>query len=126
MSIINKHMVREIEDKIKKGIPITLIPINGDIEIEEGISFLTTEETDEFLGSLGPINIATYLDQLIWQYCDGSVKTFAKKLGYHPNTISRLKYSNKYISIKLFNNIIKIFNIDEKNKKYWSKNLLGI
>jgi len=86
--------------------------------------FLTPEESEAFLKTLAQPTSGDWLERFIWEFANGSVKTFAAKVGYHPNRISSLKSTTKGISARLVRRIIKACRLSEKERAFWAKRLL--
>ena len=94
--------------------------------MKDKYQFLTSEESAEFIKTLPQPTTGDFLERFIWEFANGSVKTFAAKVGYHPNRISALKSSTKGISTRLVRRIIKAYKLSEKERDFWGKRLLNV
>jgi hypothetical protein len=125
--VLSKKLLKEIERGIRAGKCLTLIPRKtGSVLVIDNDEFLTPQESQEFLKSLGKPTPGDVLERFIWEFANGSVKDFAKKIGYHPNRISALKNSRKGISIRLFRRIVEKYRLPEKERHFWAKRLLDV
>ena len=126
-SVISAKSLKAIERGIQAGKCLTLIPNRrGTIHVLESSEFLSPEESEAFLKTLAQPTSGDWLERFIWEFANGSVKTFAAKVGYHPNRISALKSTTKGISTRLVRQIIKSYKLSEKERAFWAKRLLNV
>jgi hypothetical protein len=126
-SVLSTKSIREIERAIRHGKCLTLIPNSrGSVQVFESSEFLSEEESEALLRSIPKATPGHGLERFIWQYACGSVKRFATKVGYHPNRISALKSATCGISARLFRRMAEAYKLDEKEREFWGKRLLGI
>ena|SRR3989304_1713244 len=126
-SIISTKSLKAIEKGIREGKSLTLIPDNrGSVKVLESSEFLTAEESAAFLKTLAQPTPGDWLERLIWEFANGSIKKFAAKVEYHPNRISALKSTTQGISTRLFRRIIKAYRLSEKERTFWAKRLLNV
>jgi len=119
--------LKAIEKGIREGKSLTLIPDNrGSVKVLESSEFLTAEESAAFLKTLAQPTPGDWLERLIWEFANGSIKKFAAKVEYHPNRISALKSTTQGISTRLFRRIIKAYRLSEKERTFWAKRLLNV
>ncbi len=98
----------------------------GRASVIDNEEFLTPEESEALLKSIGEPTPGVCLDMFIWQFEGGSVKSFAAKVGYHPNRISALKSATRGISPRLFRRMVEAYRLGKKDREFWGNRLLGI
>jgi hypothetical protein len=126
-TVISAKSLKVIEKGIRAGKCLTLVPNRrGSIDILESSEFLSPQESEEFLKTLAQPTSGDWLERFIWEFADGSVKTFAAKVGYHPNRISVLKSSTIGLSMRLVRRIIKAYKLSEKEQAFWVKRWLNV
>ncbi len=106
---------------------MTVIPVaRGTVRVVASEEFLSPEQSEALLRGLAKPTPGLSLDTFIWQYEFGSVKAFAAKVGYHPNSISALKSAICGISPRLFRRMAEAYQLSNKDREFWGKQLLGI
>jgi len=126
-TVLSSRSIRAIERGIRTGRCLTVIPDRkGAARVIESDEFLSAEESEAFLKTIAQPTPGTYLDVFIWERECGSVKRFAAKVGYHPNRISALKSAASGISPRLVHRMAEAYKLDEKDREFWGKRLLGI
>jgi hypothetical protein len=98
----------------------------GTARVVESSEFLTPSESEAFLKAITQPTHGTYLEMFIWELECGSVKSFAAKVGYHPNRISVLKSSAHKMSARLFRRMAEAYKLGKKEREFWGRRLLGI
>ena len=126
-TVLSSKSIRRIEKGIRAGRCLTVIPDSrGGAHVVESEEFLTPEESEAFLRSIGQPTPGSCLDVFIWEFECGSVKDFAAKVGYHPNRISALKSATRGISPRLFRRMVEAYSLGKKEREFWGNRLLGI
>jgi hypothetical protein len=126
-SVLSFKAIKTIERGIREGRCMTVIPdAKGVARVVESDEFLSKDESDALLKSVAQPTPGTFLDMFIWEFADGSVQRFAEKVGYHPNRVSALKSTTRGISSRLLRRMIEAYELGQKQRKFWSKNLLGL
>ena len=111
-TVLSSKSIRAIERGIREGRCLTVIPnARGQAAVIESEEFLTAEESEAFLKSIGEPTPGTCLGMFIWEFECGSVKDFAAKVGYHPNRISALKSATHGISPRLFRRMAEAYKL---------------
>ena len=126
-TVISSKSIRMIERGVRAGRCLTVIPnARGKARVIESEEFLTPEESEALLKSIGQPTPGICLDMFIWEFESGSVKGFAAKVGYHPNRISALKSATHGISPRLFRRMVEAYCLGKKEREFWGNRLLGI
>lgn len=125
--VLSQKSLRAIERGIRDGRCLTLIPDGkGGAHVVDSDLFLNLEESEAMLEGIAQPLPGTWLEQFIWQFEDGSVKVFAGKVGYHPNTVSTMKGRRRPLSARLFRRMAEAYRLDAAAREFWAKGLLGL
>lgn len=99
---------------------------DGTPRVVQSNEFLSARESQKLLERLAQPTPGISLERFIWEFEKGNTKQFAAKVEYHPNRISALKSSSRAISLRLFRRMAKAYNLSEKERDFWARQLLDI
>jgi hypothetical protein len=126
-TVLSSKSIRAIEKGILAGRCLSVFPdSHGSAIVVENDAFLSPEESETLLKRLAQPTPGTYLETFIWEFEEGMVKEFARKVGYHPNRITALKSATKRLSARLFQCMAEAYKLSAKDREFWGKRLLGI